>query len=271
MAMRKLTLELFSMLSIFQHVTYSQICQSYVTIRMCYWFCFTTSEIYPLLQISLLNITLCYDEVLGRDVCETLLGFHAFTGCDQTGKFNGHSKSSCWQTFLSSPPDVIKVFQNLGVDLGNQEKDSLVKYAMDLYCKEILAKELPRNCLARPATLVNWDGFYFRNIKESRYGFLLQWKRWKKLSRGHISLLYNGSHHTLLHQIFPIHVTLIENGVMFPRFISQYWPQNYLNLNLLQKSARATAKLEAIVVDADVKRISWFVQRCVWVETVKTL
>ena len=63
------------------------------------------------------------DEVLGRDVCEALLGFHALTGCDETGKFYENSKLSCWQTFLFSPPDVIKTFQNLRVDLGNQEKD----------------------------------------------------------------------------------------------------------------------------------------------------
>ena len=37
------------------------------------------------------------DEVLGRDVCEALSGFPALTGCDQTGKFYGHSKLSCWQ------------------------------------------------------------------------------------------------------------------------------------------------------------------------------
>ena len=74
-------------------------------------------------------------EVLGRDDCEALLGFHALTGCDHTGKFYGHSKLNCWQTSLSSLPDVIKAFQNLGVDLGNQEKDSPVKYVMGFYCK----------------------------------------------------------------------------------------------------------------------------------------
>ena len=47
----------------------------------------------------------------------------------------------------------------------------------------------------RSETLVNWDGFFIRNIKLSRYGFLLQWKRSNKLSRGHNLLLYNGSHH----------------------------------------------------------------------------
>lgn len=56
-------------------------------------------------------------------------------GCDQTGKSHGHAKLSCWQTFLYFPPDVIKAFQNLEVDFGNPEKDSLVKYVMDLYCK----------------------------------------------------------------------------------------------------------------------------------------
>ena len=30
---------------------------------------------------------------------------------------------------------LIKAFQNLGRDLGNQQKDSLVKYVMNLYCK----------------------------------------------------------------------------------------------------------------------------------------
>ena len=30
------------------------------------------------------------DEVLGIDVCKAILGFHALTGCDQTGKFYGH-------------------------------------------------------------------------------------------------------------------------------------------------------------------------------------
>ena len=35
------------------------------------------------------------DEVLGTDVCAVLLGFHALTCCDQTGKFYGHSKLSC--------------------------------------------------------------------------------------------------------------------------------------------------------------------------------
>ena len=30
------------------------------------------------------------DEVSGIDVCEALFGFHALTGCDQTGTFYGY-------------------------------------------------------------------------------------------------------------------------------------------------------------------------------------
>ena len=89
-------------------------------------------------QHNTVSLRLIY-EVLERDVWEALLGFHAFTGCDQTGKFYGQSKLSCWQTFRSSLPDVINAFQKLGVDLGNQAKDSLVKNVMDWYCKRRLS------------------------------------------------------------------------------------------------------------------------------------
>ena len=77
------------------------------------------------------------------------------------------------------------------------------------------------------ATLVKWDCFYFQNIKQSRYSFLLRWKRSNQLSRGHIShfTIYNRSHHTLFCQVFLIHVTLVWNGMMLTRFINQYWPK----------------------------------------------
>ena len=72
---------------------------------MCYWFDFTTSEIYPFLPNDVLLIWLHYfgdlfislnfvtmliiliDEVLERYVYEALLEFQAVAGCDQTGKF----------------------------------------------------------------------------------------------------------------------------------------------------------------------------------------
>ena len=40
-------------------------------------------------------------EQLGPQICKAILGFHAITGCDQTGKFFGISKLSCWKAFVA--------------------------------------------------------------------------------------------------------------------------------------------------------------------------
>ena len=42
-------------------------------------------------------------------VCTALLGFHARTGSDQTGKFNGFAKKMCWDTFIQSTDQVISL------------------------------------------------------------------------------------------------------------------------------------------------------------------
>ena len=44
----------------------------------------------------------------------SLLGFHAFTGCDITSKFLGKSKLSCWRTFTRAPTHVLAAFRQLG-------------------------------------------------------------------------------------------------------------------------------------------------------------
>ena len=49
-------------------------------------------------------------EALGDPKSQALVGFHAFTGCDQTGKFNDHAKQSCWNTFITSPKKIIDAF-----------------------------------------------------------------------------------------------------------------------------------------------------------------
>ena len=45
---------------------------------------------------------------------ETLLGFHAITGCDTTSYFAGHSKKSAWKTFL----DFWQLLRGLGKGLS---------------------------------------------------------------------------------------------------------------------------------------------------------
>ena len=49
-------------------------------------------------------------------VCKALLGLPAFTGRDQTGKFHGFSKRSCWEIFTSSTNETINPFINLGIN-----------------------------------------------------------------------------------------------------------------------------------------------------------
>ena len=51
---------------------------------------------------------------LSLNVCKALLGFHAITGCDQTGRFLGYTKLSCWETFLLVDDDVLQGFSQLG-------------------------------------------------------------------------------------------------------------------------------------------------------------
>ena len=58
-------------------------------------------------------------ESLGPEKCLAILGFHAFTGCDQTSKFSVKSKLSCWKAFTSANKNILNAF----TDLGNQEGD----------------------------------------------------------------------------------------------------------------------------------------------------
>ena len=62
-------------------------------------------------------------ESLKTGIIKALLGFHAFSGCDQTGKFHGYSETSCWQTLLRSSDNVLHAFGRLGNDESSSEAD----------------------------------------------------------------------------------------------------------------------------------------------------
>lgn len=47
-------------------------------------------------------------------VCKTLVGFHAMTASDRTGRFHSHPKWSCWNTFLKLTSDTLDAFIRLG-------------------------------------------------------------------------------------------------------------------------------------------------------------
>ena len=78
----------------------------------------------------------CY-ESLGPKRSEALLAFHVFTGCDQTGRFCGKSKSSWWKNFMKADNEELNVFTNLGIgeDFPHWKpskalKDSLLSYTV---------------------------------------------------------------------------------------------------------------------------------------------
>ena len=55
---------------------------------------------------------------LGARKAAALPGFHAFTGADQTGRFAGKGKLTCWQALNRCSVEVVSAF----VDLGASEE-----------------------------------------------------------------------------------------------------------------------------------------------------
>ena len=54
---------------------------------------------------------------LGEQYASALLGLHAFTGFDMTGKFGGRTKDSCFKIFLSCDEKILSAL----ADLGNRD------------------------------------------------------------------------------------------------------------------------------------------------------
>ncbi|XP_066928378.1 uncharacterized protein [Clytia hemisphaerica] len=80
---------------------------------------------------------------LSPEICKGLLGFHAMSGCDQTGKFLGYTKSSCWEIYSSLPEDELKAFADLGsTDLSPSTFESLEMFVVRLYCRNKVPKEV---------------------------------------------------------------------------------------------------------------------------------
>ena len=53
-------------------------------------------------------------EAVGEELVKALPGFHAFSGCDQTGTISGKSKVSCWNTLKKAERSVLDAFSSLG-------------------------------------------------------------------------------------------------------------------------------------------------------------
>ena len=59
-----------------------------------------------------------------------LPGFHAFTGCDQTGTICGKSKISCWNTLKKADEQVLEAFASLG---SSEQVTADVTEQLELY------------------------------------------------------------------------------------------------------------------------------------------
>ena len=65
-------------------------------------------------DIRMIDIGNCY-EAIGPLRASSVLGFHTFTGCDQTGKFRGKSKSTWWKSFMESSSKTLNALNLLGL------------------------------------------------------------------------------------------------------------------------------------------------------------
>ena len=78
-------------------------------------------------------------EAIGEKHASAILGFHAITGCDQTGKFFGKSKKYCWKVFRAATDQDLEALQSLGEtsDLSDETIHALEHFVMTLYIKTI--------------------------------------------------------------------------------------------------------------------------------------
>ena len=70
--------------------------------------------------------------------------FNAMTGSDQTVRFYGHTKQSCWNTFLKSTNETLYVFIHLGASDLKQDTDFpfLESLIVSLYCKNKVPQDV---------------------------------------------------------------------------------------------------------------------------------
>lgn len=74
-------------------------------------------------------------EAIGEELVNALPGFHAFTGCDQTGTICGKGKVSCWNTLKKSERPILDAFSSLGSSqvISDDTYQMLERYTCQLY------------------------------------------------------------------------------------------------------------------------------------------
>ena len=103
-------------------------------------------------------------EALRDAKSQALVGFRAFTDCEQTGKCNDNAKQSCWNTFITCPKKVINAFMLLGNSIKHPTEeriDGIIMFFLNLYCK---------NCLTGIDNLskLRWHMFSKKQLKSDK-------------------------------------------------------------------------------------------------------
>ena len=147
-------------------------------------------------------------EKLGPSLCKALLGFHAITGCDQTGKFFGISKLSCWKTFLVSPPSIIAGLSKLGNGYEKPTDNDLNE--LEVFVLNLYRKKLPPN--VRSLSSLRW--LNSQNNKQNLESYHQLEKCSDKKYFDRITLPFNGSCRTCQHKIYQILTNMVGVGMM---------------------------------------------------------
>ena len=75
-----------------------------------------------------------------QSILSAILGFHVFTGCDQTGKFYRKTKAFCWKTLIESSDEELAALQKLGESEELQTEDmsqGLEAFTIRLYSQNV--------------------------------------------------------------------------------------------------------------------------------------
>ncbi|MEW8548339.1 MAG: hypothetical protein AB2693_32955 [Candidatus Thiodiazotropha sp.] len=82
--------------------------------------------------------------ILGSSVTSALPGFHAFSGCDQTGKFAGKGKQVFWKTLMNADEETLQAFSNLGTSeiISEEIVQRLEKFVCKLYAPNMTVENL---------------------------------------------------------------------------------------------------------------------------------
>lgn len=91
-------------------------------------------------SISLNAIYKC----LGSAITNALPGFHAFSGCDQTGRFAGKGKLLFWKALMNANEETLETFNNLGVTetLSEETVQVLEKFVCKAYAPNMNVENL---------------------------------------------------------------------------------------------------------------------------------